>query len=80
MNVNIRAILNGAIDTNMDSMANQLNAIDNFQIIAILSRIGIANIQKSMDIQRNSNQYMEGQLKLFRANKKALRTERLAIK
>jgi hypothetical protein len=75
MDVNIRAILNSTIDTNMDSMANQLNAIDNLQIIAILSRLGIANIQKSLNIQRNENQKIEGQLKLFRAiraNKKAL--------
>ncbi len=75
MDVNIRAILNSTIDTNMDSMANQLNAIDNLQIIAILSRLGIANIQKSLNIQRNENLKIEGQLKLFRAiraNKKAL--------
>lgn len=64
--------MNIVVDSNMDAMARLMDAIDDMDIARF-------HLIRSLGAIREHN-IIEGQLKLFRANNKALRTERLAIK
>jgi hypothetical protein len=65
--------LSVVIDYNMDSMARLLDAIDDMDAARF-------HIIRSLGAIKEHNIACEGQLKLFRANNKALKNERLAIK
>jgi len=73
MDGKLMAIQNIKIESNMDAMSLQMNCVEKLEYADILIHAGIADILKSLGIMRTTNEQVEGQLKLFRANRKALR-------
>jgi hypothetical protein len=65
--------MNVIVNCNMDAMAKLLDAIDDMDAARF-------HVIRSLGAIREHNIACEGQLKLFRANNKALKSERLAIK
>lgn len=74
----IKLILNEQIETNMDALANVMNATENIRDIEILVKSTAGYLLKTWGILHQSNKKIEGQLKLFRTNKKTLISKRLA--
>lgn len=69
----MNTVIPAAINCNMDAMAKLMDALDDMDSARF-------HIIKSLCSIKEHNLACEGQLKLFRANNKALRGERLAIK
>jgi hypothetical protein len=65
--------MNVIVNCNMDAMAKLLDAIDDMDAARF-------HVIRSLGAIREHNIVCEGQMKLFRANNKALKSERLAIK
>lgn len=70
MELNLKAIQNNQIEANMDSMSLQMTSIDKLNVAEIIIKSGIADLLKSLGILQKENEELEGQMKLFRINKK----------